>query len=88
LVAGIGGSNPSEGMDVRVCVYMLRFPVSIEAFANPTTCLIRVRNPKGHRKSSRDVKKAYTFFRNRNKKHERQETVQLHLTYECTRVNQ
>jgi hypothetical protein len=32
LVAGIAGSNPAEGVDVFVCVYMLCCPVSVEAF--------------------------------------------------------
>jgi hypothetical protein len=49
LIAGITGSNPAEGMDVCVlCLYMLRFPVQVEASAtglslvqrSPTVCLI------------------------------------------------
>jgi hypothetical protein len=33
LVAGIAGSNPAEGVDVFLCVYMLCCPVSVEAFS-------------------------------------------------------
>jgi F0F1-type ATP synthase assembly protein I len=33
LVTRIAGSNPTWGMDVCLCVYMLCCPVSVEAFA-------------------------------------------------------
>jgi hypothetical protein len=50
-------------VNVCLCVYMFCCPVSIDAFAtsssliqrSPATCLIRVRNPKRHRKTSIDV---------------------------------
>jgi hypothetical protein len=54
LVAGIWGSNPARGMDVCLCVYILRCCVLVEAFAtslspvqwSPTTCIIRLGKPR------------------------------------------